>query len=183
MNEYTQYYESNAPARYYDCEGLPLKIGVLFGIFRNVWEPAGRSTNTPERYMKHCEAIVKPIGRVFVWLGLAVPDDNSPFGFSGTPRLIGALVRQTNYDGGKVRPAPSVDDDALFWSILNIAYDSPEEAEDFVEEALIAAGLAIKKKGEDDVIIPTKMLRKMVADRRRLDWEKRTAKKLAKSQR
>jgi hypothetical protein len=169
MGEYRELYSNHElMPRYYDCEELPPNIGVLFAIFRRVWQPKGRPTNTPEKYMRECADVVRPIGRAFVWLGLAVPDDNSPFGFSATSRLMGALVGQTNHRGRRVHTEPSADDDKVFSSIREVA-DPDEGCFGFVKDALVAAGLAIKKKDDDNVYIPTMVLRKMVHDRLMVD--------------
>jgi len=169
MNEYWEYVDDDdLMMDHYDCEALPPHTGVLFEIFRKVWQPKRRSTNTPEKYMRECAKVVLPIGRVFVWLGLAKPDDDSPFGFSAASRLMGALVRQTNHRGRKVHIDPSADDDNLFSLMWNVA-DTDEDCFRFVKDALVAAGLAIKKKGDDDVYIPTKMLCKIVVQRREVE--------------
>jgi hypothetical protein len=118
--------------------------------------------------MSACEEVVVPIGQVYVWLGLAVPDNKSPFGFSATSRLMGALVGQTNHRGRRVRTEPSADDDRVFYSILDVVRTGSKHFT-IVQDALVAAGLAVKTKGNKKRYIPTTKLRKMVHNRGMLD--------------
>ena len=174
MKEYNSNDNSSECTTGYDCTRLPPDIGALFEIFRKLGYIGQKRPITPEDYMEIFRCWIIPIGRAFVWLRLAKPDNSSPFRFSATSTLMRALVNQTDLDSYKLLPKSSAGDDVLVRTIWKVAYGSLEKAfghAGIVNEALMAAGLAVRSKRDEEVTIPTVLLRQLVASRGTLDLE------------
>jgi hypothetical protein len=161
---------------YAELDEMPINIALIFSILGKVHLPDQDIWITAREYMQEHEEKVAAVRRAFIWLGLARPDKQNPFGFSATSTLGDALTNRMKRTGRQswilmpVKDRP-VQDDFIEFAIWAAACDGEKELTgeqfEFVMDALVVAGLY-----GGDPLVPTTRLRELVSQSLRKDYER-----------
>src|SRR5277367_803907 len=163
---------------YWNCEDLEPQTAFLFVIFREACTTEWDETKALNGYVKFWKENVFAVGRVFQWLGLAEPDEESVIGWKASSLLMGLMV--INRRGRLSRKTTvSQEDIDTFDLIVEAALGNKEDWSDslgFIWDCLRVVGLVMEtQEGE---LAPTRLLRELAVERRTNDRDDRIVARL-----
>jgi hypothetical protein len=152
---------------------LDTEAYLLLSIYRTA-SPIELSVygTTDAMFVEHFDKAIRGAGRVLQWLGLATADDASPLGHRPSHELMHLLARQPRRTRSKKLDADAEDQDVfdlIFEATLGESYEYLH-AFSFVMRVFRHLGLAKEGDGE---FIPTVRLRRLAAQRRLEERERR----------
>jgi hypothetical protein len=122
---------------------------------------------TAQSYLTGFGEEIHATAHVFIWLGLATPDNNNPFGCRPTTLLMWIVARKPRRPLKAKKRCPSVDDEDAIDSIMYAALRREPfsaSAQSFVQAVLATLGL-VKVTEEDSEYVPTRLLLDIAASR------------------
>ena len=154
---------------------------LLFSIYYEAYGPFEVMDESAATYVKRFEKQIRGTGQVLEWLGLAIPDKNSPLGCKPSHDLV-SLIAKPHKPSKSKKSCPSAEDDEVFDMILDAAVGELEEESSIascVAKVLTALGLMVR--GRDYDYIPTKRLRKLACERHQEERNQRNEERWLKS--